>query len=88
MSDRPCANPACPNPLTSRHARKYCSHPCATAGARTRPLRTVACPCGVTFTTTDPTQRYCSSACRLAHGAWKRDQVTCLPKSYDRVWRH
>lgn len=88
MTDRTCANPACGKPLTSRHAKRFCSQPCATAGQRTRPLRTIDCACGATFTTTDPVQRYCSDACRRKHNAWKRDQVTCLPRSYDRAWRY
>ena len=86
MTDRTCAH--CGSPLTTRNQRKFCSHPCATQGRRTRPRRTVECPCGKTFTTTDPVQWYCSDPCRLEHGAWKRDQVTCLPRAYDRVWRY
>lgn len=87
-ADRRCQNPACGVALTKPTQRRYCSHPCATAGSRTRPLRTVTCPCGVTFTTTDPTARYHTDACRLKHGVWKKDQVTCLPRVYDRVWRY
>ena len=88
MTDRHCQNPACGKPLTTRNQKRYCSHPCATQGQRTRPTRTVTCPCGSSFTTTDPVKRYCSDECRRTYGAWKRDQVTCLPKSYDRVWRY
>lgn len=88
MTDRQCANPACGKPLTKPTQKTYCSHPCATAGQRTRPLRSVDCACGLTFTTTDPVQRYCGEACRKRFNAWKRDQVTCLPKDVSRVWRY
>lgn len=88
MPDRHCQNPACSIPLTKPTQRRYCSHSCATAGSRTRPLRSVDCPCGVTFTTTDPVQRYCRDNCRRRFNAWKKDQVTCLPRMYDRVWRY
>lgn len=86
MTDRTCAH--CHAPLTTRNQRKFCSHPCATAGQRTWPLRSVTCACGTMFETTDPVQRYCSDDCRRRLNAWKRDQVTCLPKSYDRAWRY
>jgi hypothetical protein len=92
MTDRTCAH--CSIPLTRPTQRRYCSPSCAAAEAsplgiaarRTRPVRSVACPCGATFETTEPSQRYCSNDCRKKFNGWKRSAFQFLPRNVDRVW--
>jgi hypothetical protein len=93
IEQRPCAH--CSTPLTRPTQRKYCSTACAAAAVsplgiaarRTRSVRSVACSCGLTFETTEPTQRYCSDPCRRRFNAWKTGGFRFMPRNVDRVWR-
>lgn len=56
-------------------------HPHTTNGLHRK--RTLVCPCGAEFTTTNPGARYCCDACRKRLGRYGRSYGRHAPRKED-----